>query len=237
VLTPRLLELRGVTKAFGGLRPLRVADLSVNAGEAVILGGLDETAAAVLVDLVTGTALPDAGEVVVAGTPTSAIADHEGWLAFLEQFGIVNSRVVLLDGLTALQNVAVPLTLDLDPLPPDARSRAVAIASTVGIDPAVLDRPLGAVPPLARFRVRLARAIAHEPRLLLVEHPTFGLDRGEVAGCEAALAAVLSKTTLGALVISTDQRLHAGFAARRLSLDAGTGKVVERRSWPGWLHR
>jgi ABC-type sugar transport system ATPase subunit len=61
VLTVPVIELRAVLKAYGGLRPLRIADLAVAAGETVVIQGLNETAASVLVDLVTGTALPGAG--------------------------------------------------------------------------------------------------------------------------------------------------------------------------------
>jgi ABC-type transporter Mla maintaining outer membrane lipid asymmetry ATPase subunit MlaF len=235
VLTSPLLQVRGVNKAYGGLRPLRLADLAIATGETVALEGPDETAASVLVDLITGTTLPDAGEVLVAGAATAAIEDHEAWLAFLEQFGIVNQRVVLLDELTVLQNLAVPLTLDLDPLPEPARGRATAIAAVVGIDAASLPEPLATATSLTRFRVRLGRALAHDPRLLLVEHPTLGLAAADADACAAAIRAAVAAAGLAALVVTLDARLAGLVATRRLAWDAATGALKERSG--GWRRR
>ena len=73
-------------------------------------------------NLVTGASLPDAGSVDVFGHPTSAIADSTEWLAIVDRFGIVSDRAVMLEGLTVLQNLAVPFTLDIEP--PSDESRA-----------------------------------------------------------------------------------------------------------------
>jgi len=196
VLTPPLLELRGVTKNFGGLRPLRVVELVVAAGETVVVEGGNEAAASVLTDLATGTTLPDEGRVVVSGTATSDLADQDAWLAFLERFGIVNARVVLLDELTVLQNVAVPLTLDLDPIEDGVRAHALRLAAVAGLPPEALSARLADAGPLTRFQVRLARALAHDPQLLLVEHPTLGLPPADVRACAEALRACTEALSL-----------------------------------------
>ena len=235
-MPPPLLEVRGVVKSHGGLRPLRLGELTVDAGEIIALEGPDETGASVLVDLVTGTTLPDAGEILVGGSPTSAIADQDGWLGFLEQFGIVNARVVLLEQMTVVQNLAVPLTLDVDPLPEDVHRRASALASTVGLAPSLLDAPLAAATPVTRFRVRLGRAIAHRPRLLLVEHPTLGLLSSDTRACVEALRdAVSARESSAALVITRDAAFARDVATRRLSWDAATGRVSPRERWRRWF--
>jgi ABC-type transporter Mla maintaining outer membrane lipid asymmetry ATPase subunit MlaF len=231
---PPLLQLRGVVKNYGGLRPLRMADLSVRAGEIVTLEGPDTVAASVLVDLITGTTLPDAGDILVSGSPTAAIGDQEAWLAFLEQFGIVNERVVLLDDLTVLQNLAVPLTLDLDPLPEDARHRALHLAAAVGLDAASLDARLTGTDQLTRFRVRLGRALAHDPRLLLVEHPTLRLQAKDARECGQALRLAAGRAA-GALVVSGDPRLTRAVGGRNLVWDAATGGAASPRGWRRWL--
>ena len=94
------LEFDGVTKAYGGLRPLRVANLAVKVGERVALSGLDAAAAEVFVNLATGSGLPDQGEVRVMQQATSAIVDGDAWLASLDRFGIVSHRAVLLDNVS-----------------------------------------------------------------------------------------------------------------------------------------
>lgn len=227
-----LLQFRHVVKDYGGLRPLRMEDLSVAAGEIVVVEGPDETASAVLVDLATGTALPDEGEVMVAGTATSALANHDEWLLFLEHFGIVNPRVVLLDEFSVLQNLAVPLTLDLDPLPESTRSRALSLASAVGLAPDLLEARVAAVSPLARFQVRLGRAIAHHPQLLLLEHPTLGIPASDVRACANALRRAAAEGDTAVLVLTGDSGLAGRIATRRLSWTPATGRISPRGGWP-----
>ena len=60
---------------------------------------------------------PTKGEVLVRDHSTAAIADGDEWLASLDRFGIVSPRAVLLDAATLLQNLAMPFTLDIDPIP------------------------------------------------------------------------------------------------------------------------
>ena len=73
------------------------------------------------------------GEVVVAGRPTASIATPEEWLAYLDRFGLVNARAVLLDQLTVGQNLAVARTLIAErrenSLPPAPQTEVVSDAS------------------------------------------------------------------------------------------------------------
>ena len=73
-VTGAVLEFAGVSKAYGGLRPLRIAELRVAAGDRVAILGLDQPTAEVFVNLATGATLPDAGAVSVFGRDTKAMA-------------------------------------------------------------------------------------------------------------------------------------------------------------------
>src|SRR5439155_18799286 len=115
-----VLRLTRVRKQYNALRPLRLNSLSIAAAGRVALSGLDAGAAEVLVNLVTGASVPDEGDVQVQGRSTSSIADGDEWLASLDRFGIVSPRAVLLDAATLRQNLAMPLTLQIDPIPDDA---------------------------------------------------------------------------------------------------------------------
>ena len=131
-----MLEIRGLAKQYSGLRPLRIRELTIGAGERVSLGGLDAGVGELLVNLVTGASVPEQGEVHVFGQRTADIPDGDAWLELLERFGIVSPRGVLLEGSTLLQNLAMPFTLAIDPVPADVAARVEALASECGLDPA-----------------------------------------------------------------------------------------------------
>jgi ABC-type transporter Mla maintaining outer membrane lipid asymmetry ATPase subunit MlaF len=139
-VTP-LVELLSVIKNYQGLRPLRVTSLTIGAHDQVALTGLDQVAAQVLADLITGATLPDAGTITVFGRPTSSLTDGADWLSLIERIGIVSERAVLLDGLTVIQNLAMPFSLDIEPPSPELRGRAAALAAEVGLPRDAWDQP------------------------------------------------------------------------------------------------
>jgi predicted ABC-type transport system involved in lysophospholipase L1 biosynthesis ATPase subunit len=205
-----LLSLRRVVKHYQALRPLRVEDLSVSAGEVVVLKGVDAAAAETFVALLTAATLPDEGAVELFGQRTTAIEDHEGWLHLLDGLGILTERAVLLEPLTVLQNAALPFTLEIEPVPEPVRAQVEAVLHEVGLARDTWDRAVAASSAEAKARVRLARAAALGPRLLVAEHPTAGLPRDAVGGFAADLAALARARGAALVAISADD----AFAAR-----------------------
>jgi ABC-type transporter Mla maintaining outer membrane lipid asymmetry ATPase subunit MlaF len=230
-----LIEVQAVSKAYGGLRPFRLRDLKVDAGEIVTIAGPDPPSAAVLTDLLTGTTLPDSGVVRIAGRSTADLSGHDDWLAFLDRFGVINERVVLLDSLSVAENLAVPHTLDIDPMPADVRRIVERMASEVGLDADRLDESLSTTSALARLRVRLGRALAHSPAILLVEHPTVDLPAADVSAAADVIQRVCQARRLAAIAVSSDWRLSNAVATRPLTWRPATGELVETRGWRRWL--
>ena len=225
----------GVIKAYGGLRPLRLKQLSVEAGEHIGLAGFDQATAELFVNLVTGATLPDEGTVTIFGRATSAITDSTDWLATVEQFGIVSERAVLLDQISAAQNIAMSLTLDIDPMARDVSDQVGALGAAVGLDAATLDRPIQGTSVAIRHRIRIARAIAGHPKMLLVEHPLAGVEAGDVAPLGADLARVAQSRGLAVVVLAGSVEAARPFARRVLALNAATGDLTEAKS--GFLSR
>jgi ABC-type transporter Mla maintaining outer membrane lipid asymmetry ATPase subunit MlaF len=232
-VTPPVLELSDVSKDYRGLRPLRIASFRVAAGERVAILGLDETAAEVFVNLVTGASLPDRGEVRLFGRSTAAIADSADWLSVVDRFGIVSSRAVLLDTLTVAQNLAMPFTLDVDPLAPDVRERTEALAEEVGLPDATRDRPVGELDAGGRFRVRLGRALALDPAIVVIEHPTAELSGQDVAAVAARCRDVALARKTATITLTADRDFGERVANRVLALQPATGRL----SGAGWLSR
>ena len=230
------VQMNGVVKQFTALRPLRIAALSVAGGERVSIAGIEAGVSELLVNLVTGASLPDSGEVRVFGRPTSEIADSEDWLEWLERFGIVSPRGVLLEGSTLLQNLAMPFTLAIDPVAPDVERRVRDLAAQCGIDP---DRwcgvRAGELPAPIRVRAHLARALALDPALLLVEHPTADVEAASRAPLAADVARVCAARRLTTIVLTNDEAFAAAAAPRNLRLSPASGELKPVRK--GWFSR
>jgi branched-chain amino acid transport system ATP-binding protein len=228
-----VLEIIGVRKNYSGLRPLRIRSLVVGAGERVAIAGLDAPGAELLVNLVTGAALPDEGDVRVFGSRTADVTNGEEWLESLDRFGIVSDRAVLLEGSTLAQNLALPFTLEIDPVPPGTRSRVATLAGECGIAAEWLEHAAGELPAEMRARAHLARAVALGPSLLLMEHPTAALPESERGAFGSVVARVCDARSLAALVITLDAGFAAAVAHRTLTLQPATGDLVaaRKRRW------
>jgi len=197
-----VLELTDVSKDYHGLRPLRIASLRVAPGEQVALLGFDQTTAEIFVNLVTGASLPDRGAIRMFGRATADIADSADWLTVVDRFGIVSRRAVLLGGLTVVQNLAMPYTLDVEPPAADVRARAMTLAMDVGLAESTFDRPVAELDSAGRFLARLARAVALDPAVLLFEHPTADLARGDVVELASRCRAVASKRDIATVALT-----------------------------------
>ena len=224
-----VIEISGLRKQYGGLRPLRLDALVVGERERVSLAGLDAAAAEALTSLLTGAALPDEGVVRVLGESTAAIADERAWLGSLDRFGIVSPRAVLLTGSTLAQNLAIPFTLEIEPVPASVMARVRALAEEVGLDERLLETRVAELPPEAQARVHLARAVAHGPRLLVVEHPTAMVPPGAGLALGADLARVAQARGLAVLAVTGDPAFASALGGRRLTLDPANGRVTEAR--------
>jgi ABC-type transporter Mla maintaining outer membrane lipid asymmetry ATPase subunit MlaF len=234
------LEISGVIKDYRALRPLRVQELEVAAGEHVAVVGLDQPAAEIFINLVTGATLPDEGEIRVLGRSTSSVSDSSAWLEFVDRFGIVSERAVLLDAMSVLQNLAMPYSIDIEPLGDDLRGQAAQLARDVGVPDADWERRVGELDGAARLRVRLGRALALDPVVVLLEHPSAGLARGEVASIGREIRSRLQgrgadarRQAPASLTLTADPDFAHAVATRVLSLDAASGRLIPRRR--GWF--
>jgi ABC-type transporter Mla maintaining outer membrane lipid asymmetry ATPase subunit MlaF len=231
-----VVEMTMVRKGYGALRPLRVQSLRVAQAERVAIAGIDAPGAEIMVNLVTGASLPEEGEIRVFGRRTADVADGDAWLASLDRFGIVSERAVMLEGATLAQNLALPFTLEIDPVSADTRARVTHLAAECDIAPEWLDQPAGELPPGVRVRAHLVRALALGPELLLMEHPTATLPEADGPAFGAVVRRVCAARALTTLMISMDAPFSAAAADRALALEPATGALKDqsRRRWFGF---
>jgi phospholipid/cholesterol/gamma-HCH transport system ATP-binding protein len=232
-VTGRLLELSSVVKDYRGLRPLRIDRFTLHPGEQLAILGIDQPAAEILISLLTGAALPDSGTVHLFGQSSASITDSDEWLAMVDRFGIVSRRAVLLEGLSVAQNLAVPFSLDIEPLPDALREQAVKAGREVGLADDQWDARVSAIGHAARLRLRLARALALDPAVVLLEHPSANVERNEVAPLGRDIRSVLERRGAAGLTLTADPAFAAAVAGRVLMQDPSTGRLAERRR--GWF--
>jgi len=231
--SPPVLEIKDLQRRYSALRPLRLKSLVIGAGERVAVSGLDAAATELLVNLLTGAGLPEQGEVRILGRSTAEIANGDEWLASLDRFGIVSDRAVLLEGATLAQNLSMPFTLEIDPVPQEIAERVIALADECGIPREWLDRVAGDLPPAVRVRAHLARGIALEPALLIIEHPTATVPPADHAALAASIARIASARRMATLIVTMDRAFGMTAAERMLELHPASGELrpVRKRWW------
>jgi ABC-type transporter Mla maintaining outer membrane lipid asymmetry ATPase subunit MlaF len=230
-MTQPLIRLEGVVKNYAALRPLRIESLALDPGAIVAVLGLDAAAAEVLVGLVTGASLPDAGEVALFGRSTREVADSDTWLGLLDGVGLLTDRAVLIEQFSVEQNIAMPFTLRVDPLEAGVRPRVAALADEVGLGRDVLPVRLADAPARVAARARLARALALDPTVLLAEHPSAALPRDDVVPFARDLGRIARARRLAVLVLTGDETFARALGGEVLTHEPATGALRSRSRW------
>jgi len=228
-----VVQLLGVTKDYHGLRPLRIRELTLHAGRSLALLGLDEAMAGVLVDLLTAGSRPDMGDVLVFGASTASVTDRERWLTVLDRFGLISERGVMLEQLTTEQNLAIPFSLAVETMNAELRASVRRLAEEVGIPSGRLSVKLAELPASLKLRVRLGRALALDPQVLLAEHPNATLSSDEALAFAKDVARISRSRGLATLTCTADRRFAHAIAEQVLTLQPATGEL--KASWRRWI--
>jgi ABC-type transporter Mla maintaining outer membrane lipid asymmetry ATPase subunit MlaF len=229
-----LLRLRGVSKDYRSLRPLRIAELDLPPGRSLALLGFDQTMAEVFVDLITAAILPDSGEVVAFGTHTSSITDPGSWLTTLDQFGLFTERAVLVEQFTVEQNLALPLSITVEHMTSEIRAQVRDLATEIGLA-SDLHRQAAVLGPGQRARIRLGRALALAPRVFVAEHPNATLSTQEAAVLATDMWRIIETRGIASIVLTADQAFARAVAKEVFVLEPATGALKPASSWRRWF--
>jgi branched-chain amino acid transport system ATP-binding protein len=174
------LEVAGLTKRFGGLVAVKGMTLAVDAGKILGLIGPNGSGKSTVMKLIMGIERPDAGSVRINGVEVAGWPSHR--IARMGA-GIVFQHSRPLHRQTVLENIKLALLPDkLTRLIADPKTddRARAIAERVGLS-AVLDRRPATLPFADLRKIEIAKAIARDPKVLLIDEPFAGLTPKETA--------------------------------------------------------
>jgi len=165
-----MLELRGLSKSYGGRVVLNGLSHHFQAGEFVAIMGESGVGKSTLLNLIAGLDAPDSGEVLVDGQPMSALDDDAATRLRRTRMGFIFQAFHVLPHLTLQQNVALPLLLNHA-----SQARAGEMLAAVGLAGRGADFPRQ-LSGGEMQRVAIARALAHRPALVLADEPTGNLD-------------------------------------------------------------
>jgi putative ABC transport system ATP-binding protein len=217
------VRCRGVTREFrnGDDRALvlRGVDLDVSAGEMTLIAGPSGCGKTTLLSVITGLLAPSGGEVTVLGQALSRMSGAEMVLFRRRNLGLVSQQFSLLPPLTIAENVAVPL-LAAGVRRRDAVARASEILASLG-----LGNRLKALPAVLSVgqqqRVAVARALVHDPRLVVCDEPTSALDGETGEAVMEMLLKIAVHPDRAILVVTHDQRVFP-FADRIAWMNDGS---------------
>ncbi len=240
-----LLETAGLTKRFGGVSAVDRVDLGIVEGEVLGLIGPNGAGKTTLINLISGVVGADGGTIRLSGSDVTGLPAHR-----LAALGIARTfqGVRVFKGLTVHDNVLIgrhtrmrpDVLARLVPRPrevadPD-RARALSLIDRVGLGRRRADALAGELPYGDQRRLEIARALASEPRLLILDEPAAGMNPTESTGLRALIAS-LRVEGLTILLIEHDVRLVMDTCQRVAVLNFGRkiadGSPAEIQRDPG----
>lgn len=200
----------------GTIEVLTGVDLDVAKGETVAIIGESGSGKSTLLSLLAGLDAPTQGRVEVEGQDLAALGERGLAELRARQVGIVFQQFHLMSGLTAIENVSLPLELRYET---DALERARAALAQVGLSPREDHLPSHLSGGECQ-RVAIARALVVEPALLLADEPSGSLDEQTGSAVNALLFDLVARRDTALVLVTHSERL-ADACDRRLRLAQG----------------
>ena len=220
-----VIELQNVEKSFGPKRVLAGVNLAVEGGETYTILGGSGSGKSATIKLMIGLLRADSGHVLVEGRDVTALGERE-WIALRGRFGMVFQGAALFDSLSVLENVAYPLREHASLSEEDVRKRVAEKLALVGLEgiesklPAELSGGM-------RKRVAVARAVVMDPKIILYDEPTTGLDPANSRRIGELIASLQQRLGVTSVVVTHDLPLCFAVSDRVGLLHEGRMLITE----------
>jgi phospholipid/cholesterol/gamma-HCH transport system ATP-binding protein len=211
-----MIEVNHLEKTFGDLVVLEDVTFRVETGESVVIIGSSGGGKSVLLKHIIGLLQPDAGQVLIDGENLCGL-DERQLLRVRHKFGMLFQGAALFDSMTVAENIAFPLRREGHTAETEiARKVAdalelVELSGTENKNPSELSGGM-------RKRVGLARAIVYEPRIVLYDEPTTGLDPVVSDSIDHLMLRVRDQLKVTTVVVTHDMRTARRLGQRILML-------------------
>ena len=212
---------RGVVKAFDGKPVLRGIDLDVPEGRSTVLVGPSSSGKSVLLKCLLGLMPMDGGSVRYGDTDLATL-DKNRLERLMRDVGVLFQQNALFDSLTVWENVAFTLIHGQGMARRAARQRALETIASVGLKPDVADLSPAELSGGMQKRVALGRAIAAEPRFLVLDDPTAGLDPILTGTIVSLIRGAIERSGATALTVTSDMSVARQSFDRLAMLHDGT---------------
>ncbi|MFE9099658.1 ABC transporter ATP-binding protein [Actinomadura geliboluensis] len=230
-----MLEVDGLTRAFGGVTAVEGLALRADAGQVVSVIGPNGAGKTTAFNCITGMIRPSAGSVVLAGRSVRGLAPHRVAAAGLAR---TFQSIRLFEEMTVAENVLIGrFARDRGLLRPPSRADLEAVRRCLDFTGLldVADRPAGGLPYGGRRRLEIARALAAEPRVLLLDEPAAGANPTEKRALMELIARIGALGT-AVVLIEHDVALVMSISDRVTVLEHGraiaAGPPAEIRADP-----
>jgi branched-chain amino acid transport system ATP-binding protein len=214
-----MLRVTSLTKIFGGLRAVDNASLDVDAGRIVALIGPNGAGKTTLFACIAGFQSINQGKVEFLGRNITGLKAHEiARLGMVRTFQITQPFAKL----TVLENIAVG-SYQLHARRSDALAHAHGVAERVGMPATMLDQPAADLTVAGRKRLELARALATDPKLLLLDEVMAGLNPQEITEIIAIIREIRDS---GVTILLVEHVMHAVMSLSEHIYVLSYGKII-----------
>lgn len=170
-----IVEFKGVTKSFGKHAVHNGLDLEIPRGKITYIIGPSGTGKSVLLKLMMGLVKKDNGTIIVDGVDVDTIKSKDERLSYRQQFGLVFQNAALFDSMSVYENVAFPLLEHTNLKKSELDAKIMPVLEAVGLSGKEYKMP-SELSGGMRKRCGLARALMLEPKVMMYDEPTTGLD-------------------------------------------------------------